>query len=314
MKIAGGGETAERQPAGKSAEAAVPQAGDETDGATDRRENRPPDTRFADVAGLDEVKEAVYNRVILPHRYPDVYKRFDKKPGGGVLLYGPPGTGKTMIARATAGEAGAAFFPVSCSDILSKWFGEAEKNVRALFDKAAGAAAAVIFFDEFEALGTTRDGADSAMQRLIPELLAQMDGFGTRNNTLLLMAATNKPWLIDTAFLRPGRFGEKIYVPLPDEAARLYMLGRNLGHLPLDGVDLRDLARRTEGYSGADIKEVCERSKQPAILRAIESGRTEYTAITRADVEAALGTVAPSVSADETARMERFRAEYDSAR
>lgn len=313
MKIAGGGETAERQSVDKPAGANVPQDGDET-GETDRRENRPPDTRFADVAGLDEVKEAVYNRVILPHRYPDVYKRFDKKPGGGVLLYGPPGTGKTMIARATAGEAGAAFFPISCSDILSKWFGEAEKNVRALFDRAAGAAAAVIFFDEFEALGTTRDGADPAMQRLIPELLAQMDGFGTRNNTLLLMAATNKPWLIDTAFLRPGRFGEKIYVTLPDEAARLYMLWRNLGHLPLDGVDLRDLARRTEGYSGADIKEVCERSKQPAILRAIESGRTEYTAITRADVEAALGTVAPSVSADETARMERFRAEYDSAR
>ncbi len=313
MKIAGGGETVERQSVDKPAGANVPQAGDET-GETDRRENRPPDTRFADVAGLDEVKEAVYNRVILPHRYPDVYKRFDKKPGGGVLLYGPPGTGKTMIARATAGEAGAAFFPISCSDILSKWFGEAEKNVRALFDKAAGAAAAVIFFDEFEALGATRDGADPAMQRLIPELLAQMDGFGTRNNTLLLMAATNKPWLIDTAFLRPGRFGEKIYVPLPDEAARLYMLGRNLGHLPLDGVDLRDLARRTEGYSGADIKEVCERSKQPAILRAIESGRTEYTAITRADVEAALGTVAPSVSADEIARMERFRAESESAR
>lgn len=313
MKIAGGGETAERQSVDKPAGANVPQDGDET-GETDRRENRPPDTRFADVAGLDEVKEAVYNRVILPHRYPDVYKRFDKKPGGGVLLYGPPGTGKTMIARATAGEAGAAFFPISCSDILSKWFGEAEKNVRALFDRAAGAAAAVIFFDEFEALGTTRDGADPAMQRLIPELLAQMDGFGTRNNTLLLMAATNKPWLIDTAFLRPGRFGEKIYVPLPDEAARLYMFRRALGHLPLDGVDLAELARRTEGYSGADIKEVCERSKQPAILRAIESGRTEYAAITRADAEAALGDVAPSVSADETARMERFRAEYDSAR
>ena len=318
MKLAGG-ETAARSD-GKPADATVPQAGapgtdgDGTDGEAGRPESRPPETRFADVAGLDEVKEAVYNRVILPHKYPDVYKRFDKKPGGGVLLYGPPGTGKTMIARATAGEAGAAFFPVACSDILSKWFGEAEKNVRALFDKAAEAPAAVIFFDEFEALGTTRDGADPAMQRLIPELLAQMDGFGQRKNTLLLMAATNKPWCIDTAFLRPGRFGEKIYVPLPDEAARLYMFRRVLGHLPLDGVDLADLARRTEGYSGADIKEVCERSKQPAILRAIESGRTEYAAITRADAEAALGDVAPSVSADETARMERFRAEYDSAR
>ena len=114
MKLAGG-ETAARSD-GKPADVTVPQDGDET-GETDRRENRPPDTRFADVAGLDEVKEAVYNRVILPHRYPDVYKRFDKKPGGGVLLYGPPGTGKTMIARATAGEAGAAFFPISCSDI-----------------------------------------------------------------------------------------------------------------------------------------------------------------------------------------------------
>ena len=277
---------------------------------TEWRESEIPDAGFDDVAGLDEVKEAVINRVILPGRYPEVYKKFDKKPGGGILLYGPPGTGKTMIVRATAGEAGAAFFPVVCSDVLSKWFGDAEKNVRNLFDKAAAAGNAVIFFDEFEAIGASRDGADPAMQRLIPELLAQMDGFGKRSGTLLLMAATNKPWLIDSAFMRPGRFAEKIYVPLPDAAARLYMFERNLGHLPLENVDFGALVRSTEGFSGADIKELCEQSKQPAIMRAIENGQTEYAAITGEDVARALADCHPSVPASELKMMEKFRAEY----
>ena len=277
---------------------------------TEWRESEIPDAGFDDVAGLDEVKEAVINRVILPGRYPEVYKKFDKKPGGGILLYGPPGTGKTMIARATAGEAGAAFFPVVCSDVLSKWFGDAEKNVRNLFDKAAAAGNAVIFFDEFEAIGASRDGADPAMQRLIPELRAQMDGFGKRSGTLLLMAATNKPWLIDSAFMRPGRFAEKIYVPLPDAAARLYMFERNLGHLPLENVDFGALVRSTEGFSGADIKELCEQSKQPAIMRAIENGQTEYAAITGEDVARALADCHPSVPASELKMMEKFRAEY----
>lgn len=275
------------------------------------QESPVPDTRFEDVAGLDDVKEAVINRIILPRKHPEIYKRFNKKPGGGILLYGPPGTGKTMVARATAGEVGAKFLSVVCSDILSKWFGDAEKNVKNLFDEARSVPAAVIFFDEFEALGATRDGADPAMQRLIPELLAQMDGFDRHDGTLLVMAATNKPWLIDSAFMRPGRFAEKIYVPLPDAASRRYMFERNLGGLPLEGVDFSDLVRRTEGFSGADIQEVCERSKQPAILRAIESGQTEYAAITRADVDGVLNGYTPSVSRAELDLMERFKTEYE---
>lgn len=267
-----------------------------------------PEVRFEDVAGLDDVKKAVTERIILPRKYPDVYKRFKKKAGGGILMYGPPGTGKTFIARATAGEVGAKFYSVKCSDILSKWFGDAEQNVRNLFETARAQESAVIFFDEFEAIGATRDGSDPAMQRLIPEILAQMDGFEKHEGALLFIAATNKPWLLDSAFLRPGRFAERVYVPLPDEAARRYMLERYYRDLPVaDDVDFASMVRRTEGYSGSDIHELCEQSKQPGIMRAIEKGAGDYEFITAADVDTAFERVRPSVVADDVVRLEAFR-------
>lgn len=267
-----------------------------------------PDLRFEDVAGLDDVKKAINERIILPRKFPDVYKRFKKNPGGGILMYGPPGTGKTYVARATAGEVGAKFFSVKCSDILSKWFGDAEQNVRNLFETARAQEAAVIFFDEFEAIGATRDGSDPAMQRLIPELLAQMDGFEKHTGTLLFIAATNKPWMLDSAFLRPGRFAERIFIPLPDTTARKYMIERYYHDLPIaPDVSIDDIVRRTDGYSGSDIHELCEQSKQPGITRAIEKGRGDYEFITAADIDVAFERVRPSVVQSEVRRFEQFK-------
>lgn len=298
-KESGGRGQTTRQSDGKAA-----RGGDDPDLTKWQSENV-PDVRFEDVAGLDDVKKAITERIILPRKYPEVYKRFKKSAGGGILMYGPPGTGKTFVARATAGEVGAKFYSVKCSDILSKWFGDAEQNVRNLFDTARNDEAAIIFFDEFEAIGTTRDGSDPAMQRLIPEILAQMDGFEKHAGALLFIAATNKPWMLDSAFLRPGRFAERIYVPLPDNAARAYMLERYYRDLPVaSDVDLAALVGKTEGYSGSDVHELCEMSKQPAIMRAIEKGAAEYEYITAADVDAALARVRPSVSKEE---VERFR-------
>lgn len=306
-----GGEVRQVSKGGQTATAAKTSApqGDDPD-LTKWSAESIPDVRFEDVAGLDDVKKAITERIILPRKYPDVYKRFRKKAGGGILMYGPPGTGKTFVARATAGEVGAKFYSVKCSDILSKWFGDAEQNVRNLFETARAQEAAVIFFDEFEAIGTTRDGSDPAMQRLIPEILAQMDGFEKHEGTLLFIAATNKPWMLDSAFLRPGRFAERIYVPLPDEAARRYMLERYYRHLPVaDDVDFVSLVRRTDGYSGSDIHELCEQSKQPGIMRAIEKGAGDYEFITAADITAAFDRVRPSVASGDIGRFEQFRRE-----
>lgn len=293
---------------GKETTATREQAPDASDpDLTKWRSENVPELRFEDVAGLEDVKRAVTDRIILPRKYPDVYKRFRKKPGGGILMYGAPGTGKTYIARATAGEVGAKFYSVKCSDILSKWFGDAEQNIRNLFDTARGDGAAVIFFDEFEAIGATRDGSDPAMQRLIPEILAQMDGFEKHAGTLLFIAATNKPWMLDSAFLRPGRFAERIYVPLPDAPARRYMLERYYRGLPVaEDVDFAAMVRRTEGFSGSDINELCEQSKQPGILRAIENDESDYEFITAADVDAAFEKVRPSVLPGDIRKLEEF--------
>ena len=190
------------------------------------------------------------------------------------MLYGLPGTGKTMIAKAIAHEVNASFYSVKCSDIVSKWFGEAEKNVKNLFETAKKEEKAIIFFDEFEALAAKRGGENNAvMNRLVPELLAQMQGFSDNENNLLLLAATNRPWDIDSAMLRPGRFNELIYVGLPDAPAREYMINKALKGLPLsEEVKIADIVEATEGYSGADVTEFCERLKDNPIKKSIESG------------------------------------------
>jgi SpoVK/Ycf46/Vps4 family AAA+-type ATPase len=273
-----------------------------------------PSISFADVAGLDEVKNSVNMRVLLPMQHPDIYKKFQKKTGGGILLYGLPGTGKTMIAKAIAHEANAVFFSVKCSDIVSKWFGEAEKNIKNLFAEARKNQRAIIFFDEFEALAPKRGGNSTVMNRVVPELLAEIQGFsdGEDDKMLLLLAATNRPWDIDSAMLRPGRFNEMIYVPLPDYDARLYMLSHKLEKVPKNpDVSFEQIAKLTEGYNGSDIDELCERLKNGPILRAIKSGNPDE-AISLDDVASTLAKMITSVQKEDIEKLKSFEQERKS--
>jgi transitional endoplasmic reticulum ATPase len=234
-----------------------------------------PSLRFDDVAGLDDVKEDIRLKMLYPFEHPELAQKFGINAGGGVLLYGPPGTGKTMLAKATAGEIEATFFRISPADVLSKWVGEAEQNIKKLFDAAASEPRAIIFIDEIEALvPARRDEGSSVMQRVVPQILQGMEGFDKKNSSpILFMGATNVPWQLDPAVLRPGRFDEKIYIPLPDLEARRKMLDLYLSKRPLaDDVDLDALAKQLEGYSGADIKYICDRAATIPFLRSVASG------------------------------------------
>jgi transitional endoplasmic reticulum ATPase len=211
--------------------------------------------RFADVAGLEDVKQDIRLKMIYPFEHPELAEKFGVKPGGGVLMYGPPGTGKTMLAKATAGEIDATFFRISPADVLSKWVGEAEQNIKKLFDAAAGEKRSIIFIDEIEALvPARRDDGSSVMQRVVPQILQGVEGFDKKaGRPILLMGATNVPWQLDPAILRPGRFDEKVYIPLPDLPARRKMLEIYMAHRPVAAnVDLDAIAVKLDGYSGAD--------------------------------------------------------------
>lgn len=235
-----------------------------------------PDLRFSDVAGLEDVKQDVRLKMIYPFQHPDLAERFGIRAGGGILLYGPPGTGKTMLAKATAGEIDATFFRISPADVLSKWVGEAEQNIKKLFDAAAAEPRSIIFIDEIEALvPARRDEGSSVMQRVVPQILQGVEGFDKKaGRPILLMGATNVPWQLDPAMLRPGRFDEKVYIPLPDRAARRAMLDIYLAKRPVDpDVNLDALAERLETYSGADIRYICDRAATVPFLQSVASGQ-----------------------------------------
>lgn len=264
--------------------------------------------KFNDIAGLDDAKKAFEEKVIMPFEHPELFKKFGKKVGGGILLYGLPGTGKTMFAEAAANEMNALFIPIKCSDIKSKWYGESEKNVSEIFDRARKAKKAIIFFDEFEAIGSKRtDNSDNANNDLVPQILAEMQGVGASSEdvTLIVIAATNKPWAIDSAFLRPGRFDEKIYVPLPDFDARKKLFELQLKKLPIsDDLDFDYLANITDGFNGADIKEVCEKLKMSAINDSLEKGKDQTIGMD--DVHRIENTLKSSVSIEDIEKIKEF--------
>ena len=262
-----------------------------------------PDVRFDQIAGLSEVKEAINLRVIYPFRHPEAANRFKKRAGGGILLYGPPGTGKTMIAKAIATELDAQFLNVKSSNIMSQWVGVAEQNLARLFEVARRYPISVIFLDETEALVGKRGGQSTVMNRVVPEFLSQVDGLDPKVNCILLMGATNRPWDMDEAAMRTGRFGEKFYVGLPDPAAREQILHFNLDGIPMEpGVDFRLLAEKLDGYSGADIAGVCIKATDFPFRRQIGTGAE--TLLTVADLEQAIREVPPSVS---QSMLERYR-------
>ena len=248
-----------------------------------------PDVSFDDVVGLEDVKREIYDKVIYPRTYRELYERFNKKLGGGILLYGPPGNGKTMIARAIAKETGSTFFPIKFSDLGSKWFGETEGKIKALFDEARAEKSAVIFFDEIDAIASAR-GDESTTNRMVAELLSQMDGINRVQGNITIVAATNRIDNLDPAILRPGRFDEKILVPLPDAKMRAAMLKKKLSGIPCEKISFSSMATLSEGFSGAEIELACEKAKQ-SVIRAIIGGASNDTKITENDVISAIKSV-----------------------
>ena len=265
-----------------------------------------PNVRFDDVAGLDDVKEQIRLKLIYPFAHPDKARKFGVKSGGGILLYGPPGTGKTLIARAVAGEVEAAFFSVKPSEIMSKWVGEAEQNVQKLFKVARSHPRAVIFIDEVESLvPKRRDSGSTVMQRVVPQILAELEGFERSGGALLFIGATNEPWSLDPAVMRPGRFDEKVYIPLPDFAARRRILEINLKDRPLAAeVRFDDLAQLSDGYSGADVANLCRKACAIPFIESIQTGVDRD--VERRDFESVIAQVKPSVNPKELARYEKF--------
>jgi transitional endoplasmic reticulum ATPase len=290
-----------RQPAqGRRGQPGKGEQSQESEGGTSADQwvvKEKPSLRFDDVAGLDDVKEDIRLKMIYPFQHPELAAKFDIRAGGGVLMYGPPGTGKTMLAKATAGEIEATFFRISPADVLSKWVGEAEQNIKKLFDAAAGEERSIIFIDEIEALvPARRDEGSSVMQRVVPQILQGVEGFDKKaGRPILMMGATNVPWQLDPAMLRPGRFDEKVYIPLPDLAARRKMLDLYLSKRPVaPEVDLGALAARLDGYSGADIKYVCDRAATIPFLRSVATG--EEGDITPDVIDDVLNDTPPSVT------------------
>lgn len=232
-----------------------------------------PDLKFEDVGGMDAVKEEIRMKIILPLQQPGLFKAYGKKAGGGILLYGPPGCGKTFLARATAGEVSAGFLAIGISDVLDMWIGQSEKNLHAIFEQARAHRPCVLFFDEVDALGANRtDMLKSGGRQIINQFLSELDGVQSNNEGLLILAATNAPWHLDPAFRRPGRFDRILFVPPPDAAARAAILRLVLRGRPVEHVDFDGLAKKTEGFSGADLKAIIETAVEEKLRVAMKTG------------------------------------------
>jgi len=255
-----------------------------------------PTVHWDDIGDLEEAKQELKESVEWPLKNPDVFKRMGIKPPKGILLFGPPGCGKTLLARAVATESEANFISIKGPEVFSKWVGESERAIREVFRKARMSAPAIIFFDEIDALVPRRGAgyADSGVtERVISQLLTEIDGIETLQEVVVL-AATNRPDILDPAIMRPGRLDRLIYVPEPDEEGRLQIFKIHTKNMPLaKDVDLKRLARMTKGYSGADIESVCREAAIIALRRDINSKE-----VTFADFEEALKKIGPSITPD----------------
>ncbi len=285
----------------------------EGDGETDAEDwivRDKPTVGFDDIAGLEDVKQEIRVKMIYPFLHAELAKQYGIGAGGGILLYGPPGTGKTMIAKAIAKEIDATFFLVSPAQIMSKWVGEAEQNIRKLFEAAKAEPMSVIFLDETEALVPKRaSDSSTVMQRVVPQILQELEGFDRASErALLFVGATNRPWMLDEAVMRPGRLDARVYVPLPDAPARFRLLEIYFEGRPLaPEVDFGLICDRLAGYSGADIKAIANEAAELPFLEAV--GGAAPRSIAQVDIIKVIEATRPSVHPSDLVRFEKFAAE-----
>jgi SpoVK/Ycf46/Vps4 family AAA+-type ATPase len=265
----------------------------EDEEAAPKRDIERPKISFADVGGMEKVKEEIRLKIIHPLTHADLYQAYGKPVGGGILMYGPPGCGKTYLARATAGEIKAAFISVGINDVLDMWIGNSERNLHSLFEQARQNQPCVLFFDEVDALGASRtDMRHHAGRQLINQFLAEMDGVKSSNEGVLILAATNAPWHLDSAFRRPGRFDRVLFVPPPDAAARASILRLQCKGKPMEEIDFDHLGNKTDNFSGADLKAVVDVAIERKLQEALKTGVPKP--LTTKDLAATAGTLKPT--------------------
>jgi len=253
-----------------------------------------PNVKWSDIGGLEEVKQSLKEIVEWPLENPKSFERVGIKPPKGVLLYGPPGTGKTLLAKAVANESGANFISIRGPEILSKWVGESEKRIREVFKRAKQVAPSIIFFDEMDAIVPRRgmEMGTRVMENVVSQILTQMSGMEELHNVVVI-GATNRPDILDPALLRPGRFDRQVFVPAPDERARLEIFKIHTKNMPLKGVDLKKLAKQTEGYSGADIESLVREAGLNALRENINAKE-----VFKKHFDEAMDRVKPSINVE----------------
>ncbi len=262
-------------------------------GGVEETEVERPRITFAEVGGMEPVKEDIRLKIIHPLTHADLYKAYGKAIGGGLLLYGPPGCGKTHLARATAGEVKAAFISVGLHDVLNMWLGNSEKNLHGLFQQARRNRPCVLFFDEVDALAASRaDFRHTNARTVINQFLSELDGVDGSNDGVLVLAATNAPWHMDSAFRRPGRFDRIVFVPPPDAAARASIVQLHVAGKPQEKIDFAAVAKATAEFSGADLKAVVDRAIEGKLREAMKSGIPKP--LTTSDLVSAAKAVKPS--------------------
>jgi len=261
-----------------------------------------PVVTYEDIGGIKPIIEKVREMIELPLRHPELFERLGVEAPKGVLLYGPPGTGKTLLARAVANESGANFISIKGPELLSKWFGESEQRIRELFRRARQVAPSIIFLDEVDSLVPKRGShyGTHATESVVSQLLTEISGLEELKNVVII-AATNRPDMIDPALLRPGRIDRFVLTPAPDEKSRLEIFKVHTRNMPIKDVNIKDLVKRTEGFSGADIEALCREAAMSALREDMKA-----KVVSKKDFEEAFNKVVPSLTKEVLSHYEKF--------